>query len=139
MQTRAETLFGARLGRLGHQLDGLKGQIRRYVDACYLKDTVGSTAGTFSGSGDSLSVGAVVTSDGDAVYADYQQFQFTGTVASESRVANETTAPCRLLWSDIDDAANVVVSGLEDVNELARRAGIYPGVMRGLFAEHHLR
>jgi hypothetical protein len=54
-------------------------------------------------------------------------------------IANETTPQCRSMKAAVeaDDAAIKAARGTLDTE--ARRAGIYPGVMRELFAKYEIQ
>lgn len=64
----------------------------------------------------------------------------TGGSATPLRfeIRNETTAACRILRSDIIAGVSSVEHRLAAVSEDARKAGIYPGVMRDLRTSHGL-
>jgi hypothetical protein len=54
----------------------------------------------------------------------------------ELEMKNETTAVCRVLWSDVAMRSALIKKELAQIDEEARRRGVYPGVMRDLRAKY---
>jgi hypothetical protein len=59
-----------------------------------------------------------------------------GTGPGPSEIANETMPECRLLWEDITTASTTIERELNNIQETARRRGIYPGIVRDLLAKY---
>jgi S1-C subfamily serine protease len=52
--------------------------------------------------------------------------------------ANDTIPGCGPYWQDMAALAGAIRASVSDIEEQARRAGVFPGVMRDLFAKHGL-
>jgi len=136
MQEQARASFAPTLAVLRRRADGLLGNFRRYLDGCYRKATTATTAGASVGWGSASSVGAAIDQDGFIAWDVAARFAWQETWAAEQRIDNETTALCRTLWSDIAAETRIIHDELAAIDEAARRAGIYPGVVRDLRAEY---
>lgn len=136
MRQVAESAFGPTLVALSRRADTLDANFRRYLDGCYEKVTRATTNGTSLGFGSADSVGVAVGPRGPFAWEVASNFAWQESWGAETNIDNETTAHCRTLWSDIADDMGMIRSGLANIDEAARRAGIYPGVIRDLRAKY---
>lgn len=136
MVGQAEAAFAPTLMSLSRRADTQDSNFRRYLDACYEKVTKATTAGNSFGVGSESSTGAVVGQRGFIAWDVDSRYRWQESWVAGSEIDNATTAYCRSLWSDIAADAAVIRSELANIDEAARRAGIYPGVIRELRAQY---
>jgi len=132
MKEDAERMFAPTLAALSRRADTLNANLRRYLDGCYAKRTRATSSGVSLGVGSADTVGVGVGSRGAFAWETATDFAWQESWAAESNIDNETTARCRILWSDIADDAGVIRGTLAEIDDDGRRAGIYPGVIRDL-------
>jgi hypothetical protein len=125
----------AALARLADQLDG---DYRRYFDGCYRKYSAARSTGSGTGTAQGYSSGAAVGRDWLVVFDANNVVQWQEQWVSDTAVSNETTAPCRMLWSDIVENAHEVRAGLDRLEAEARVRMVIPGVFHNLRAEYRL-
>ena len=126
MRERAANAFEARIADLHRQFAGLQRRRHEAGAACS-----GTTSGT--------SLGAVIGPvDQTPVTIPVPNANVSLTMGN-IEIANETTPQCRAMRAAVeaDDAA--IKAALDALDTEARRAGIYPGVMRELFAKYEIR
>lgn len=107
-QTIARALFDKRLDGLSTMRSTLSGDLEKYERACRGKVTTGGGTG-------------VILLPAELAW-------FVQTLS----IDNETTPACRMLVTEIKTRSQHVTRELENIDETARRRGIYPGVMRDL-------
>ncbi len=96
------------------------------------------TSGSSNGLGVGLSVGAFASRNWDAIWATETVAAWREDWVAESKIDNATTSLCRAIWSDIRRDARSLQAGMEELEESARRAGIYPGIVRDLRNSYRL-
>jgi hypothetical protein len=129
MRTRADALFGSALTVARQDADHVTVARRQYEAACHGKVTTTRAVYPQGIPLDRTPIGAgALVSTGGLPQQPATPLRF------ETR--NETTPLCRALRSDIVSGVAAVEARLADVAESARRAGIYPGVMRDLRQAH---
>jgi hypothetical protein len=107
-RANAGALFDRRLDALSAMRAELSGDVTKYERACRGKVTTGR------------GIGAVFLGS-ELVW-----------LAQALHIDNETTPECRILVTGIKMRSQQVSRELEQIDEDARRRGIYPGVMRDL-------
>ena len=122
----AEKVLAPVLDAIQSQVRRVESDFRRYLDACYQRFTHANSSGLSFGSGTAWT------------WNRYVDFAWEETWVGGSSVDNSTTAYCRALWSDIEANGKSAMGAVREVSEIGRRAGVLPGVMRGLFAKYGL-
>ena len=107
-RARAAAMFDSRLDTLGVMRAGLTDDLKKYERACRGKVTTGRGIG-------------VVFLPAEPVWT-----------AQWLEIDNETTPPCRMLVTEIKTRSQQLARESEQIDEDARRRGVYPGVMRDL-------
>jgi len=107
---------------IGNQVQHLRNDIRRYLDACYQRYTRSSG----------------ILFPLDYGWGRLSAYAWQDTWSLSSSIDNSTTAYCRGLWSDIESNSQTIRSSLRDVVDIGRRAGVLPGTMRNLYDEYQV-
>jgi hypothetical protein len=137
MRERAQ-VFRPELAALARVADGLDTNFRRYLDGCYRKYTTSNMSGTTTGTGSSYEYGGAYGRSWFGVWEGRSSFAWQESWSGQSTTSNESTAQCRVLWSDIVDASARIRGGLDAIDDAGRRAMIYPGFMREVRREYRL-
>jgi len=116
MQEHADRRFRPALQHAGRLTTRLIAEFNNYAAACAGKTTASSWLQAFQ-----------VPSSGPV-----------STHSGSMQTGNEATAACRIAWTDLVAAAKGIRTIVADVEEQARQAGVFPGVMRDLLHEHGL-
>jgi hypothetical protein len=127
VRAQATARFGSTLASIRKEVDHVDAARRRYQAGCRGKVT---TVRPVYPQGIPLDhpptvSGGLVSGVPPAATGGY-------TTPLHFEIQNEKTAECRILRSDIIAGVTSVEHRLADMSEEARRAGIYPGVMRDL-------
>lgn len=130
--------FRPRLVAIAKQADALDVNWRRYIDGCYRKFTTTAGAGTSYGQAAGSSYGAAAGRDWFAVYAANSAVAWREDWSGIQQTDNATTAPCRMLWSDIESGSEEIRYALRSMSDESRADRIIPGIMRTLLAEYRL-
>jgi hypothetical protein len=133
VRAQATTRFGPELASVRKEVDQVDAARRRYAAACRGKVT---TVRPVYPVGIPLDHPPTVTG---GLVSGVPATTATGGTPLLFEISNESTAECRLLRSDIIAGVASVEHRLEEISEQARRAGIYPGVMRDLRSAHGLK
>jgi hypothetical protein len=113
MEQVAATAFGPVLQRTRMTANQFSADYRRYEESCEGKTTNGSW---------------VLPLDPDS-----------GVYVANTEIRNETTPSCRSLLSDLIQSADTIKTNIDAVEEAARVRGIWPGVVRDLYAKYVTR
>lgn len=119
--------------------DKLDDNFRRYIDGCYMKVSVATNRGSSTGYGSGSFIGGAAGRDWFVVWSGAQDIAWRSEWEGQVATDNATTAPCRILWSDIATDAARVRAALHQLEDEGRRRMIYPGAMRALRAAYRLR
>jgi hypothetical protein len=130
MREQAATAFGARLQSLRRTADDGWANYDRYMKACDGKVTM-----TRPVTPPGVPLDSIVLGGTDALVAQGRLLP-PGTGSGPSGISNETTPQCRLLWDDTTKASSMVERELNDIQETARRRGIYRGIVRDLLTKY---
>jgi hypothetical protein len=127
VRAKASARFGPQLVSVRQEVDRVDAVRRQYADACQGKVTAVRPVypqGIPLDHPPTVSGGLVSGTPPATTGASLTPLQF--------EIRNETTAQCLVLRSDIVAGVASVERRLASISEDARRAGIYPGVMRDL-------
>lgn len=122
MREGAYFAFDARLAELRRRRNELEGKREHMTAAC-----TGTTRGS--------SLGSIVDLTNPAASQELSSL----TTTSNIEIDNETTPQCRVAVADVERETASIDVALNRVEEEGRRMGIYPGVLRELFAVHQIR
>lgn len=117
MEQRAVAMFGATLSSTQTLVLRFSQGYDRYMQACEGKTTQGNWL---------MILGDPRSSTGFSSYT------------AQTETTNATTPQCRMLSADVLTDAKQISVNLNAVAEAARTGGIYPGVMRDLYATYNL-
>lgn len=112
MEQVAASAFGPVLQRTRRTTDQFTVDYRRYQESCEGKTTSGSW---------------VLPLDPDS-----------GVYVANTEINNETTPSCQSLLSDLIQSAETIRANIDAIEEAARVKGIWPGVVRDLYAKYGL-
>ena len=127
VRATARARFGPRLASVRQEVDHVEAARRRYTEACHGKVT---TVRPVYPPG--IPFDHPPTVSGGLVSGTPPTMSGASTTPLRFEIRNETTAECLILRSDIIAGVTSVERRLANISEEARRAGIYPGVMRDL-------
>jgi hypothetical protein len=127
MRDEAVERFGARLQTLQQQAADSGAYARRYKAAC---------AGQVTHSEPVKAAGRPVTEEERQLLVTQVVLLPGGSFGGPTESDNESTPTCRALMSDIEAASTNVTRELRNIEITATAAGIYPGIMRDLFAKY---
>lgn len=126
MRTRATSLFGPALAGVRADVDRVEIARRRYEAACHGRIT--ATRPIYP---QGIPLDHPLIGEGALVATRGLPQQSAGSPL-RFEIRNETTPECLMLRSDITSGVTSIEHRLADISEDARRAGIYPGVLREL-------
>jgi hypothetical protein len=129
MRASATATFGPALEAARQRADRVEVARREYEAACHGKVT--TTRAVYP---QGIPLDRTLIGEGALVSSGGLPQQSGSPLRFETR--NETTPLCRALRSDITAGVASVQAQLAQITESARRAGIYPGIMRDLRGEH---
>lgn len=138
MSAKATAAYGPTLLSLSRVADSFLANYQRYDDACYRKVTRVTTQGSSVGSGSASAAGAIAGRDWAGLWAAEASFGWREDWAKETNLDNASTSRCRSLWSDIQRESDQLQAGIDQIEDSARRIGIFPGVVRDLRSRYGL-
>lgn len=121
MKELVNRTFRPRVMELRRRLDALESKIDQALDAC-----IGTTTGT--------SLGRIIDLD-NPTFLSSDRFVVSGNV----EIDNSTTPLCRVLANDALSEYRSIRGYADSIDEEARGAGIYPGLIRDLYREYHVK